>query len=143
MVQQRTSKRVVIVGGGIAGPVLGMFLKRVGIDAVVCEQRSRDTITEGLFLGVAPNGMNVLAELDLARHVEAVSLPCHGFEFRNARDQVIATIDRANDRAHFGSRLQMIRRSDLHEALTAAAGARGVAMQFGRTLVAIDRSRPA
>jgi 2-polyprenyl-6-methoxyphenol hydroxylase-like FAD-dependent oxidoreductase len=33
---QRSSSRVVIVGCGIAGPALGMFLRRIGVEVVVC-----------------------------------------------------------------------------------------------------------
>jgi 2-polyprenyl-6-methoxyphenol hydroxylase-like FAD-dependent oxidoreductase len=86
-------ERVVIVGCGIAGPVLGMFLKRVGIEPVVCERRSREALDEGAFVGVAPNGMSVLAELGLRRAVEAIGVPwswlqvpeCAGSDHRDHR----------------------------------------------------------
>jgi 2-polyprenyl-6-methoxyphenol hydroxylase-like FAD-dependent oxidoreductase len=134
--------RVVIVGCGIAGPALGMFLKRLGIESVICERRSRGAVDEGLFLGVAPNGMNVLTELGVHEAVEAIAVPCHGFEFQNARGRVIGTIDRADDAARFGARLQMVRRGELHRVLTDSAAARGVDVQFGRRLVDIDRTDP-
>ncbi len=134
-------KRVVIVGCGIAGPVLGMFLRRLGTDAVVCEMRPRDT-DEGAFLGVAPNGMNVLAGLGVAGDVEALGTPCHAFEFQNARGEAIANIDRRADATEFGARLQMVRRPDLHRALTDAAVTRGVEVHFGRRLVEVDRGDP-
>jgi 2-polyprenyl-6-methoxyphenol hydroxylase-like FAD-dependent oxidoreductase len=136
----RSVNRVVIVGCGIAGPALGMFLRRIGIDVVICERRSSEAVDEGLFLGVAPNGMNVLAELGVHRAVEAVGVPCRGFEFRNARGQVIGTIDRGEDGARFGARLHMVRRGDLHRALTDGARAAGVEVQFGRALTAIDQT---
>jgi 2-polyprenyl-6-methoxyphenol hydroxylase-like FAD-dependent oxidoreductase len=137
---QRQIKRAVIVGCGIAGPAVGMFLRRIDIETVVCERRPSAAVDEGLFLGVAPNGMNVLSELGVHRGVEAVSVPCHGFEFQNARGHLIGTIDRLHDAQRFGARLQMVRRGDLHAALTDAARARGVEVQFGRALVAIDRT---
>ena len=133
-------KRVVIVGCGIAGPVLGMFLKRIGIEAVICERRAHEALDEGLFLGIAPNGMNVLADLDLHRAVEAISVPCHGFQFQNARGVTIATLDRTEDAQRFGARLQMVLRGELHGVLTNAARAQGIPVRFGRRLVAIDRS---
>ena len=137
---QRNIRRVVIVGCGIAGPVLGMFLRRLGIEAVVCERQPSEAVDEGLFLGVAPNGMNVLSELDVHRGVEAVSVPCRGFEFQNAHGDMIGTINRQHDRARFGAQLQMVRRGDLHGVLTAAAREHGVQVQFGRALVAIDQT---
>lgn len=90
---KRGIRRVVIVGCGIAGPALGIFLRRVGIEAIVCERRTSDAVDEGWFLGVAPNGMNVLAELGVRRRIEAVSVTCHRFEFLNARGRVIGAID--------------------------------------------------
>jgi 2-polyprenyl-6-methoxyphenol hydroxylase-like FAD-dependent oxidoreductase len=119
-----------------------MFLKRVGIETVVCERRPSEAADEGLFLGVAPNGMNVLAELGLRERIEAVSVTCQGFEFHNARGQVIGGIDRRRDEAQFGARLQMIRRGDLHRVLTEGAREAGVSVQFGRGLIDIDRTNP-
>lgn len=51
--------RALIIGGGIAGPVLGTFLTRLGVESIICEARARVRDDEGAFLGVAPNGMNV------------------------------------------------------------------------------------
>lgn len=134
----RPMRRAVIVGGGIAGPVLGMFLRRIGMDAVICEARPTVAGGEGAFLGVAPNGMNVLDELGLRPAIEAISFPCHGFEFQNARGERIAGIDRSADLQRFGARLKLVRRSDLHRALTAAAMDQGVPVHFGRKLEAIE-----
>jgi 2-polyprenyl-6-methoxyphenol hydroxylase-like FAD-dependent oxidoreductase len=136
---ERHIKRAIIVGCGIAGPAVGMFLRRVGIDALICERRSGEAIEEGLFLGVAPNGMNVLAELGVRAAIESVSVPCHRFEFRNARGRVIGVIDRGHDATKFGARLQMIRRGNLHRELTDAARRAGVQVQFNRTLIGLDR----
>jgi 2-polyprenyl-6-methoxyphenol hydroxylase-like FAD-dependent oxidoreductase len=142
VVAKRNIRRAVIVGCGIAGPALGMFLRRVGIEPVVCERRAPEAVAEGLFLGVAPNGMNVLAELGIRQRIEEVSVPCHRFEFLNARGQVIGTIDRQQDQTQFGARLQMIRRGDLHRVLTAAAREAGIEVEFGRALIDIDRTDP-
>ena len=140
MAVKRNVKRAVIVGCGIAGPALGMFLRRVGVEAIVSERRPSEAVDEGLFLGVAPNGMNVLSELDVHRGVEAVSVACRGFEFHNAHGHVIGTINREHDAVRFGAELQMVRRGDLHKVLTAAAREHGVQVQFGRALVAIDQT---
>jgi 2-polyprenyl-6-methoxyphenol hydroxylase-like FAD-dependent oxidoreductase len=133
-------QRVVIVGCGIAGPALGMFLKRIGIEVVLCERRPDTAVDEGLFLGVAPNGMNVLADIGVHQGVEAISAPCCGFQFQNARGQVIGGIDRTHDGSRFGAHLQMVQRGDLHRVLTDAARAHGVDVQFSRELVGIDQT---
>jgi 2-polyprenyl-6-methoxyphenol hydroxylase-like FAD-dependent oxidoreductase len=135
-------RRAIIIGGGIAGPAVGMFLRRLRIEAIVCERRSTEATDEGLFLGVAPNGMHVLGELGVQDLIEAVSVPCEGFEFRNAGGHVIATIDRRHDDDRFGARLQMIRRADLHRVLTIAARRTGVHVHVGRSLVGLDQRHP-
>lgn len=134
------TKRALIVGCGIAGPVLGMFLRRIGMEVVICEARAaREADGEGAFLGVAPNGMNVLQELGVREAVEASAVPCHRFEFQNARGVRVGAIDRADDQARFGARLQMLRRADLCRKLTRAAVERGVDVRYERRLVAIDQ----
>jgi 2-polyprenyl-6-methoxyphenol hydroxylase-like FAD-dependent oxidoreductase len=142
METQERAQRVILIVCGIAGPALGMFLARAGIRSVICEARQGAADREGAFLGVAPNGMNVLAELGVDTAVEAVAAPCHAFEFRNAADRRIGVIDRTEDGARFGARLQMVRRAELHEVLVEAAIARGIEVRFGRELVAIDAGDP-
>lgn len=134
--------RVVIVGGGIAGPVLGSFLARCGIESVICEGRPASADTEGAFLGVAPNGMNVLGALGLAAEIERLGHPCEGFEFQNARGERIGAIDGHDDAARYGARLVMLRRGVLHAALLEHALGRGVPVRWGARLAEIDRSDP-
>ena len=45
--------KIIIAGGGIAGPVLGMLLKRKGYDPVLYE-RTDSVSTAGLSLAYAP-----------------------------------------------------------------------------------------
>jgi 2-polyprenyl-6-methoxyphenol hydroxylase-like FAD-dependent oxidoreductase len=142
MKEKKRARRAVVVGSGIAGPVLGGFLRRAGFEVVLCEARPRDASEEGAFLGVAPNGMNILGELGVRAAVEAISIPCSGFQFENAAGRRIGSIDRSRDASQFGARLQMVRRARLHEVLTAAAVDRDVEVHFGRRLVALDRSNP-
>lgn len=141
--QQTRTTRVAIVGCGIAGPVLGMFLRELGVAAVIHEARAADANDQGAFLGVAPNGMNVLKRLGVAAAVEGAAVPCRGFVFHNAAGRAIGAIDRKDDRARFGAQLQMIRRGDLHRILIAAAIARGVDVRFGSALREVDRTDPA
>ncbi|THV06766.1 FAD/NAD(P)-binding domain-containing protein [Dendrothele bispora CBS 962.96] len=52
--------KVIIVGAGIAGPVLGMFLKSKGYHVVIYERIKRDS-DGGLSLMVQQNGLRVLS----------------------------------------------------------------------------------
>jgi FAD-dependent urate hydroxylase len=134
-------REVVIVGAGIAGPVLGMFLKRLGVHVVIAEARARAALGEGAFLGVAPNGMRVLDELGVARAVSELGHACDAFDFRNRDDRRIGFIDRSDDAREFGWALTMVRRGELHVVLAQEAVRRGVEVRFGKRLTEVDDSR--
>lgn len=131
-------KKVLVVGAGIGGPVLGMCLKRLGLEVVLVEARAAVAAVEGAFLGVAPNGMNALGELGLAEAVAARGHACGGFRFSNRKGRALGRIDRSQDQGRYGFPLTMIRRGDLHALLAEAAAQRGVIHELGRRLTAID-----
>jgi 2-polyprenyl-6-methoxyphenol hydroxylase-like FAD-dependent oxidoreductase len=118
--------RAVIVGGGIAGPVLGMFLRRVGVEAVICEARGAEALNEGAYLGIAPNGMNVLGALGLADTMGSLGWVSQGFFFVNARGRPLGGIDQRDDVAQYGQPMVMIKRGVLNGALLDAARRDGV-----------------
>ena len=136
--RQRAVRRVVIIGGGIAGPVLGMWLRRAGLEVVLAERRAGPARSEGAFLGVASNGMNVLKALGVEAQVYARGVPCTSFQFENAQGRPIGSIDRSQDLARFGAPLTMIRRGDLQDLLLEEALRRGVQVRHGARLVALD-----
>ena len=129
-----TRQHAVIVGTGIAGPVVAMWLDRIGFRVTLVEARPSPALAEGAFLGVAPNGMNALAALGLAERVLDKGYGCHGFEFLNGRGGRIGQIDRGRDRETFGWPLTMIRRGDLHALLAEGCRERGIVPAYGRKL---------
>lgn len=48
-----TQKKALIIGGGIAGPVVAMFFKRAGIEADIFEAQTAPDDFAGVFLTVA------------------------------------------------------------------------------------------
>lgn len=58
------SRKAIIIGAGIAGPVAAIMLKRAGVEAQLFEAWPRSTGIGG-GLQIAPNGMHVLAEIGL------------------------------------------------------------------------------
>lgn len=98
-----------IIGGGIGGPALALFLKKVGISSTVYEAYENERAEVGISAGdetkvgggfqVAPNGLAVLDQLGLAQKVIAGGAPIGRFrlvrpdgrliaEFRNGRPEV-------------------------------------------------------
>lgn len=135
-----SSSRALLVGAGIGGPVLAAWLRRIGWDVVLADARPGAASAEGAFLGLAPNGMAVLAQLGVAEQVSLHGHPCRGFQFLNSRGNPIGSIDRSGDTRDFGWPLLMVRRGRLHELLTDEAVRAGATVAFGKRLVAV---RPA
>lgn len=133
-------RTAIVVGAGIGGPVLAMWLQRVGIRPLVLEARASSALAEGAFLGVAPNGMHALHATGLAERVLAMGHPCDAFAFSNARGHTIGTIDRTQDVSRFGWPLTMVRRADLHGLLASEAQRRGVAIVYGKRLASLTQT---
>ena len=70
-----TKRKALIIGGGLAGPVAALFLKRAGIDAEVYEARSQADQYVGWFLNLAGNGIEVLKTLGIDAPVSAEGSP--------------------------------------------------------------------
>lgn len=124
---------VLVIGGGIAGLSLSLFLTKAGIAATVFEAYPQRTdIGSGLQL--APNGMAVLAELGLAGRVAGAGIACTGMEFRDQRGARFAAMPIG------GAALPAVtvKRARLHEILAAAAAREGIPIEYGRRLVAIE-----
>jgi 2-polyprenyl-6-methoxyphenol hydroxylase-like FAD-dependent oxidoreductase len=52
-----------VIGGGVAGPVAAMALRRVGIEAIVYEAYARTSEDVGSYLTVATNGLDALLDV--------------------------------------------------------------------------------
>ena len=63
--------RALIIGSGVAGPAVALFLQRAGWDVEIFEAAEEPDAYSGLFLNVATNGLAVLDRLGLREHVVA------------------------------------------------------------------------
>lgn len=125
----RASKRALISGGGIAGPVLAMFLHQAGIEAVVYEGRPEPDDEAGAFLNLAPNGLAVLDALGLRREVEAAGTPTAAIAFYNHRGKRLGENP---------ERTVLLKRGALNGSLRQAAIGRGIPVEFGKRLAAVE-----
>ena len=73
---------VLVIGAGVAGPVLATALRRVGIDATVFERDPIGAEERGAWLTFQANGMDALAAIDadaavrgLGFEVETITAP--------------------------------------------------------------------
>src|SRR5262249_27224549 len=86
------ASHAIIIGGGIGGPALSLFLRRAGIESRIFEAYPEHTTMGGGFQ-IAPNGMRVLDALGLADRVRAAGVMSSTFVFRNQHGRVISQID--------------------------------------------------
>ena len=68
------SKRVLIVGGGIAGPVIAILLKQKGWQPIILE-KVRNIGQSGIAIAVHCNGLKVLNQIGLATQLLSKSSP--------------------------------------------------------------------
>ncbi|MDQ3638422.1 MAG: FAD-dependent monooxygenase [Actinomycetota bacterium] len=120
-----TGRRALIVGCGIAGPVLAMFLQRAGITPVVYEGRPEPKDEAGAFLNLAPNGLAVLDTLGIKGDIEGYGTPTTGIVFRNHRGKRLGENPETT---------VLLKRGVLNKGLREAALRRGVAIEFGKRL---------
>ncbi|MGD9893652.1 MAG: FAD-dependent oxidoreductase [Dehalococcoidia bacterium] len=118
-------KTALIVGCGIAGPVLAMFLQRAGITPIIYEGRPEPRDEDGAFLNLAPNGLDVLDTLGIKDAIEAFGTPTTSTLFQNHRGKQLGKNP---------ERTLLIKRGMLTRGLREATLDRGIPVEFGRRL---------
>lgn len=130
-------KKVLIVGAGIAGPALAIELIKQGAQVSIIESRTENQIQEGLFIGISPNGLNILKELvDISYIYDEY---CSGsLRFLNAKGKLIANLDSSYQLEQYGIESIQVKRSAitrlLHDKLTSL----GCAIKYDCQLESID-----
>uniref|UniRef100_UPI000B8722FF FAD-dependent oxidoreductase n=1 Tax=Actinokineospora iranica TaxID=1271860 RepID=UPI000B8722FF len=127
-------RRVLIIGGGIAGPATAMALRQAGIDATVFEAYERTADGVGAFLTLAPNGMDALRALDLHEVVRAAGIETTRIRLTIGPDRPLGEASLVGERAD-GMTSLTLSRADLYMALRDEAVRRGIPVEYGKRLV--------
>ena len=130
------SRKALVIGAGIAGPITAILLKRAGIDAEIFEAWPRSTGIGG-GLQIAPNGMHVLAEAGLASDMIRRGAVAEAIEFYSQSGAKLGTVNR-NMKERFGQPAVNMRRSVLNEAVLAKADTADIEVSFEKRLVRIE-----
>ncbi len=131
-----------IVGAGIAGLSLSIFLRRIGYDITVFERSSR--ISEfGAGVQLSPNGVQVLRLLGLDNEVLKSSTCAEKIMIRKGHDnKLISQIPLGSSSSkRFGAPFLQIYRPDLVKILYSKACELGVTFQFGKVAVVKSTSK--
>ncbi|MFD9226158.1 FAD-dependent monooxygenase [Streptomyces sp. NPDC060064] len=125
------TRRAVLIGCGIAGPVLAMFLQRIGVTAVIYEGSSVPRDEAGAFLNLAPNGMAVLDTLGIRDEVEKYGTQTTSTAFLNHKGKQLGLNP---------AETLLIKRGLLNKALRDAAVSRGVQIEFDKFFESVEHT---
>ncbi|MCD9615851.1 FAD-dependent oxidoreductase [Chryseobacterium gleum] len=133
------NKKVIIIGAGVAGPILALQLKKKGFQPEIFEARSENNRNEGVFLGITPNGLNVLKEfIDLEKLKEDYTPG--SMKFFNARGKQIAELGTAYQKQKYGVETLQLKRANLNTYARAAAAEAGIKIEYNKKFVRYNES---
>jgi 2-polyprenyl-6-methoxyphenol hydroxylase-like FAD-dependent oxidoreductase len=134
--------QIAIAGAGIGGLALALALRRYGFAPVLFEKKTAEQIrTEGVFLTLAPNGVNALRALGLADAVVGAGLPTRGLAMFNERGKQLGVMDYGTHAMRFGAPSVTIRRGALGGVLLDAVTAAGIDLRCGTGLEEVEHDR--
>jgi 2-polyprenyl-6-methoxyphenol hydroxylase-like FAD-dependent oxidoreductase len=127
-------RRALIVGGGIAGPVAAMALRRAGVEVVVYEAHPDGADDLGAFLTLASNGIDALRAVDAQRLVLFEGFLTPRMEIQSGTGKRLGEVPNGGTLPD-GTVSQTLKRAGLHRALRDEAVRRGVRVEYGKRLV--------
>lgn len=128
--------KAVVVGGGVGGPAVALFLRRIGWDVEIIESAAQPDAHAGAFLNVATNGLAVLRELGLNDRLLTDAHPCPEMVMWSGRGMRLGQVP--NGPAGQPERGSVIvRRGWLHQVLREAVAEAGVPVSFGARLASL------
>jgi 2-polyprenyl-6-methoxyphenol hydroxylase-like FAD-dependent oxidoreductase len=129
-------RTALVIGGGLAGPVVALALRKAGIEATVHEAYATTADGIGGQLTVAPNGLDALEVVGAREVVEAIGLPMRRTVMATGRGRVLTEFEALPDLAPG----RALWRSELYRALHDHAAAHGVRTEHGKRLVGVDEA---
>jgi 2-polyprenyl-6-methoxyphenol hydroxylase-like FAD-dependent oxidoreductase len=121
-----------VIGGGIAGPVTALALRKAGIDATVYEAYDNDADGVGGMLMVAPNGLAALGIVGV--DLGAAGQPIQGMVMTDGRGKRIAEFGGVPDLPPS----RVLYRADLYRAVREQIAAQGVRTEYGKRLIGAE-----
>ena len=132
--------KVLVLGGGLAGPISALCLKNAGFEPVIYEPRAPKPGDGGYFLNMGPNGINLLRTLGLGAEIEKYGVPCGDVDFLNGRGRLIGTLNGSDQEDRFGAMCQVYKRGELQLALWDAVVSRGVQVEVGKQVASVTQT---
>jgi len=135
-VRQAGVRRALVIGGGIAGPVVASALCKAGIEPVVYEAYAEKADGIGGVVMLAPNGLGALRIIGAEKAVLGIGRPIPGMIIADGRGRKLAEATGIPGLPPN----QVMWRSDLYRVLHDHAAAQGVRIEYGKRLVGADET---
>lgn len=126
-------RKALIIGCGLAGPAVALFLKRAGIDVEIYEAR---TAPEGYALSLSSNGVGVLKRLALDEAVMAEGSAVTSGRMWNGKGKRLGSVPLAG--AGAGQKSVFIKRVPLGMILSEEAERQGIKIAWGKKLQSLE-----
>lgn len=133
------NKKAIIIGAGVAGPILALQLKKIGFDAEIFESRPEDNTKEGAFLGLTPNGLNILKEFIDLRMLKDDYTP-GSMKFFNSKGKQVAELGTAYQKQQYGVETLQLKRTNLNKYARIAAADAGIKIGYDKKFVRFDET---
>ncbi len=131
--------RALVIGSGVAGPAVALFLRRAGWDVEIFEASDQPDAYAGLFLNVATNGLAVLDQLGLREQVVAEGHRSPHMVMWSSTGKELGTVPNGPAREPERGSV-VVRRGILHRVLREAATEAGIPITFGARLERIEQT---
>src|SRR5215470_2155710 len=132
-IMQKHTRKALIIGCGIAGPTLALFLKRAGIEAEIYEAREKP---EGFSLTLASNGVAVLKDLGIDQAAIAEGSAVSTSVSKTGKNKRLGQISLAGD----GIKSVFIKRVPLGQIISDEAERQGIKIMRGKRLQSMEVS---
>ncbi|PYC82183.1 monooxygenase [Streptomyces tateyamensis] len=124
-------RTALVIGGGIAGPVTAMALRRAGIEATVFEAYATRADEKGSALSIAPNGLAALEAIGAGRLLRECGVPMTAIVLESWTGKRLAEISTPPELEP----MRFVLRTELYRGLYREAERRGVEIVHGKRLV--------
>lgn len=133
---QPSGTPVLIIGAGIAGPALAIQLAKIGIRSEIVEARKESEMAQGVFLGITPNGLNVLNKL-IDRQTLKEEYTGGKMNFYNSRNKPIAVLDTRYQLERYGAETIQVKRAKVSEELRKAAHSHSIPVHYRKRIISL------
>jgi kynurenine 3-monooxygenase len=131
-------KQVSIIGAGLVGSLLSIYLAKRGYTVSIYERRSdmrKEKMKAGrsINLALSDRGIKALEEVGIMNEIRTIAIPMHGRQMHNADGSMAYQPYGAE-----GQSINSVSRAELNKKLMDLAEANGVAIHFNHKCLSID-----